>query len=248
MQFTLLKVNREEFKVKKKIGIILILGIVCLMYINSKYGDIKVIGDVTQRKAYIEAIKDMSNDNSNVDDGELKLVNRQNTLDKDYVPHNLKVVKVKVYPNVSIEEMQMKGNAADALKRLFDKGEEEGIILYALSGYRSYATQKDLYENSIKTKGKDYTYKYVAMAGESEHQSGLAMDITNAEKSTGFENTREGKWLQKNAHKFGFIIRYGIGKEDITGYNYEPWHVRYVGTRSSEEIYSKDITLEEFLE
>lgn len=236
---------------KKKIAmiliLILILGIVCLMYINIKYGGIKVIGDVIERNAYIEAVKDMSNDNSNVDDGELMLVNRRNPLDKDYVPHNLKVVKVKIYPNVSNEEMQMKGNVADALKRLFDKGEEEGIILYALSGYRSYATQKDLYENSIKTNGKEYADEYVAMAGISEHQSGLAMDITNAEKSTGFENTKEGKWLQKNAYKFGFIIRYGIGKEAITGYNYEPWHVRYVGARNSEKIYSKDITLEEFL-
>lgn len=232
---------------KKKIGIILILGIVCLMYINSKYGGIKVIGDVIESNAYIEAHKDMSNGNSNVDDEELKLVNRKNTLDKDYVPQNLEVVKVRIYPNVSKEEMQMKGNAADALKRLFDKAEEEGIELYALSGYRSYETQKDLYKNSIKTNGKDYTDKYVAMAGKSEHQLGLAMDITNAEKSTGFENTKEGKWLQKNAHKFGFIIRYGIGKEAITGYNYEPWHVRYVGAHSSEEIYSKDITLEEFL-
>ena len=69
----------------------------------------------------------MSNDNSNVDDGELMLVNRANTLDKDYVPQNLKVVKVKIYPKVSSEEMQMKENAADALKRLFDKGEEEGM-------------------------------------------------------------------------------------------------------------------------
>ncbi len=248
LKLNVLKVNREEFKVRKKIGMIFILGILCLMYINSKYGGIKVIGDVIERKPYIEVHKDMSNDNSNVNDGELMLVNRSNTLDKDYVPHNLKVVKVKVYPNVSIEEMQMRGNAADALKRLFDKAEEEGIILYALSGYRSYETQKDLYENSIKTNGKDYTDKYVAMAGESEHQTGLAMDITNAEKSTGFENTKEGKWLQKNAYKFGFIIRYGIGKEDITGYNYEPWHVRYVGAGSSEEIYSKNITLEEFLE
>ena len=231
----------------KKIAMIFILGIVCLMYINSKYGGIKVIGDVIESNAYIEAHKDMSNDNSNVDDGELMLVNRKNTLDKDYVPLNLKVVKVRIYSNVSKEEMQMKGNAADALKRLFDKGEEEGIILYALSGYRSYRAQKELYENSIKTNGKDYTNKYVAVAGESEHQSGLAMDITNSEKSTGFENTKEGKWLQKNAYKFGFIIRYGIGKEDITGYNYEPWHVRYVGTENSEKIYSKDITLEEFL-
>ena len=232
---------------KKKIGMILILGIVCLMYINSKYGGIKVIGDVIERNAYIEAVKDISNNNTNVDDGELMLVNRRNTLDKDYVPLNLKVVKVRIYSNVSKEEMQMKGNAADALKRLFDKAEEEGIILYALSGYRSYRAQKELYENSIKTNGKDYTNKYVAVAGKSEHQSGLAMDITNSEKSTGFENTKEGKWLQKNAYKFGFIIRYGIGKEDITGYNYEPWHVRYVGTENSEEIYSKDITLEEFL-
>ncbi|MCB2297418.1 M15 family metallopeptidase [Clostridium tagluense] len=232
---------------KKKTGVILILGIVCLMYINSKYGSIKVIGDVIERKTYNESIKDMSNDNSNVDDGELILVNRKTALDKDYVPHDLKVAKVNIYPTVSDEEMQLKGNAADALKKLFDKGEEEGIILYALSGYRSYATQKDLYENSIKTNGKGYTYKYVAMAGKSEHQSGLAMDITNAKKSTGFENTKEGKWLQKNAYKFGFIIRYGKGKEDITGYNYEPWHARYVGAENSEKIYSKDITLEEFL-
>ena len=112
---------------KKKTIMIMILGIVCLIYINSKYSHIKIIGDVFERKANIEAVKDMSNDYSNVDDGELMLVNRENTLNRDYVPHNLKVAKVKIYSNVTNEEMQMKGNAADALKSLFDKGKEEKI-------------------------------------------------------------------------------------------------------------------------
>lgn len=232
---------------KKKIGIILILCIICLMYINSKYGSLNIIGGVIERNSYIQAFNDRYNENSNVDDGKLMLVNRRNTLDKNYIPYNLKLVNVKIYPNVSNEEMKMEANAADALKRLFSKGKDEGIMLYALSGYRSYATQKDLYENSIKRSGKGYAYRYVAMAGKSEHQSGLAMDITNAKKNTNFENTKEGKWLQNNAYKFGFIIRYGKGKEDITGYNFEPWHVRYVGTKNSEEIYLKGISLEEFL-
>ncbi|MBU3127574.1 M15 family metallopeptidase [Clostridium tagluense] len=232
---------------KKKITIILILGIIGLMYINSRYGSLKVIGDVIERNTYIETVKDMSNENSDVDDGNLILVNRKNELDEDYVPNHLKVPNIRFYSTVSNEEMQMKGDAGDALKKLFEKSEQEGIILYALSGYRSYATQKELYKNSIKTNGKGYTYNYVAKAGRSEHQSGLAMDITNSKKSTGFEYTKEGIWLKDNAYKFGFIIRYGKGKEELTGYNYEPWHVRYVGTQNSEEIYSKDITLEEFL-
>ncbi|MGH4124436.1 MAG: M15 family metallopeptidase [Clostridium sp.] len=232
---------------KKKITIILILGIIGLMYINSRYGGLKVIGGVIERSTYVETVKDMSNENSNVDDGNLILVNRRNELDKDYVPKHLKVPNIRFYSTVSNEEMQMEEVAGDALKKLFEKSEQEGIILYGLSGYRSYATQKDLYENSIKTNGKGYTDNYVAMAGKSEHQSGLAMDITNSKKSTGFEYTKEGIWLKDNAYKFGFIIRYGKGKEEVTGYNYEPWHVRYVGTENSKKIYLKDITLEEFL-
>ncbi|MBU3145489.1 D-alanyl-D-alanine carboxypeptidase family protein [Clostridium sp. CF012] len=232
---------------KKKIIISLILGIIGLMYINSRYGSLKVIGDVIERNIYIEAVNDMPNENSNVDDGILILVNRKNELDKDYVPDHLKVPNIRFYSTVSNEEMQMNEVAGDALKKLFKKSEQEGIILYALSGYRSYATQEELYKNSIKTNGKGYTYNYVAKAGKSEHQSGLAMDITNSKKSTGFEYTKEGIWLKDNAYKFGFIIRYGKGKKEVTGYNYEPWHVRYVGTKNSEEIYSKDITLEEFL-
>jgi len=92
--------------------------------------------------------------------------------------------------------------------------------------------------------------KYVALPGQSEHQTGLAMDVTSESANWGLSNnfgeTNEGKWLKDNCYKYGFILRYPEGKEDITGYNYEPWHIRYVGKKVSTYIYTNNITLEEF--
>lgn len=123
----------------------------------------------------------------------------------------------------------------------------EGINLKIRSGFRSYNTQSSLYNNYVKRDGKTAADTYSARAGHSEHQTGLAADINSLEQS--FINTKEGKWLNDNCYKYGFIIRYPKGKESITGYMYEPWHIRYVGVDIATILYNNGnwLSLEEYL-
>ena len=166
-------------------------------------------------------------------------VNRKSTLSSDYKPTDLVLPDVRAVN--SSNRLYMRKEAASALEELFKAAEDENYYLYAVSGYRSYSYQKRIYN--------PYS-GYSAPAGASEHQLGLAMDITlakyNGTLSVDFGNTKEGKWVKENAHKYGFIIRYLQGKEDITGYNYEPWHLRYLGVDLATELYEKNITLEEY--
>ena len=166
-------------------------------------------------------------------------VNRKSTLSSDYKPTDLVLPDVRAVN--SSNRLYMRKEAASALEELFKAAEDENYYLYAVSGYRSYSYQKSIYN--------PYS-GYSAPAGASEHQLGLAMDITlakyNGTLSVDFGNTKEGNWVKENAHKYGFIIRYLQGKEDITGYNYEPWHLRYLGVDLATELYEKNITLEEY--
>ena len=166
-------------------------------------------------------------------------VNRKSTLSSDYKPTDLVLPDVRAVN--SSNRLYMRKEPASALEELFKAAEDENYYLYAVSGYRSYSYQKSIYN--------PYS-GYSAPAGASEHQLGLAMDITlakyNGTLSVDFGNTKEGKWVKENAHKYGFIIRYLQGKEDITGYNYEPWHLRYLGVDLATELYEKNITLEEY--
>ena len=184
-------------------------------------------------------------------DSVLVLVNKKRYLDSDYKPDDLVEPNVKFSFDGEHEKRYMRKEAAGALEELFGQAYEEGIYIFALSGYRSYNTQKWLFENSASKKGEEEANKLIARPGESEHQTGLAMDITSQsvqfDLKIKFGETKEGKWVKDNAHKFGYIIRYAKDKEDITGYNYEPWHLRYVGKEAAEEIYNKGIALEEYL-
>lgn len=121
-----------------------------------------------------------------------------------------------------------------------------GMSLRIVSGYRSYNTQKYLYNSYVNRDGKDATDRYSARAGYSEHQTGLCFDVNYA--GSAFDNTSEAKWIHDNAYLYGFILRYPKGKEDITGYMYESWHLRYVGKELAEKLYNKGdwITLEEY--
>ncbi|MEH7612029.1 M15 family metallopeptidase [Gottfriedia acidiceleris] len=179
------------------------------------------------------------------------LVNKKYFLPKNYVPKDL------VYPNVSfifkekLEKRKMRKEAAIALKKLFSGAQKDHIYLSGVSGYRSYATQKVLFNRYVKEDGYVNARKYSALPGSSEHQSGLAIDVSS---STGkcaatscFTNTKEAKWLDKNSSNYGFIIRYPKGKEQITGYKYEPWHIRYVGVTTAKQIKKRNLTLEEYL-
>lgn len=113
------------------------------------------------------------------------------------------------------------------------------------SGYRDYWSQKWIFQNYAERDGYDAAVTYSAKEGHSEHQTGYTMDLDSFEESYGY--TAEGKWLAENCWKYGFIIRYPKGKEEITGYTYEPWHVRYIGRSTAKLVYDSGLTLEEFL-
>jgi len=177
-------------------------------------------------------------------------VNKEYALPKTYVPSDL--VQAKVIFNLITydERTYMRKEAAGALEKLFAAAKTDGYILYGVSGYRSYERQHNIFLNNIIHKGKDYTLRYSAAPGTSEHQTGLVMDVSaeslGFKLSDEFASSKEGVWLAENAHYYGYIIRYPKGKATITGYSYEPWHIRYVGKALAEYLYAKGLTLEEY--
>lgn len=180
----------------------------------------------------------------------LVLVNKKYRLSPDYVPPDLTQPEINFTFSEDLPKKFMRKEAAEALTRLFEQASSEGITLLGVSGYRSYQTQKEIFENKARLQGEAQANRTSARPGQSEHQTGLAMDITSPSVynlSTSFGSTPEGKWVAQNAADFGFIVRYQRGKEDITGYIYEPWHLRYVGIGAARYIYQNGITLEEYL-
>ena len=180
------------------------------------------------------------------------MVNKTRNLPENYVPEDLVTLTDLSTVLSNPEVNQLRKAAYEALKELFNAAKEDGYELYARSGYRSYYTQASLYSSYVESYGKAAADKYSAKPGQSEHQTGLSMDITcealNYTLDTSFGETEEGKWVAENAHRYGFIIRYPKGKEDITGYSYEPWHIRYVGIELAEKIYESGLTMEEYFQ
>lgn len=121
---------------------------------------------------------------------------------------------------------------------------QEGLNIWLASGFRSYDYQDQIYNNYVARDGQAAADTYSARPGYSEHQSGLAIDVNQIDDS--FIGTPEAIWLEKHCHEFGFILRYPQGKQSITGYQYESWHIRYVGTDISYQIHDSGLTLEEF--
>lgn len=182
----------------------------------------------------------------------LVLANKKRSLPSDYEPDDLVVPNVDFSFSGDSPKKQMRQEAATALEALFASAKEGGIDLKAVSGYRSYATQRSLFAYYADKHGEEEATRFSARAGQSEHQTGLAMDVSSASVGYGLETsygeTTEGKWLVSHAAEHGFIIRYPKGKESITGYQYEPWHLRYVGTDIAKQVMDEGTTLEEFFD
>lgn len=178
------------------------------------------------------------------------LVNRVYPLPSDYVPPNLVVPDVKFSFAYLTDKRKMRKVAATALEKLFKAAKEKNLELVGVSGYRSYARQKEIYDKNILTRGQTATDTVSAKPGSSEHQTGLTIDVSaqsvNYRLDQSFGDTKEGRWLAQNAHLYGFIIRYPYGKTELTGYSYEPWHIRYVGTTVATYLYNNDLTMEEY--
>ena len=170
------------------------------------------------------------------------LVNKYHYLPSDFVPDNLVVTDKYSKGNIKLVD-----EAYNAFKRMATDAEKENLKLRIISAYRSYDYQKNLYNNYLKNDTQENVDNYSARPGFSEHQTGLAIDIDNEVISYDkFHLTQEFGWMKSNCYKYGFILRYDINKENITGYQYEPWHYRYVGLKISEYIHRNNITFEEY--
>jgi len=174
------------------------------------------------------------------------LVNKQNCLPSHYEPSDLIRPDVTYAQGVPESRKQMREEAAHALEDLFAAALEEGIELQAISGYRSYWTQREIYERRLREAGLEHVSLYVAEPGKSEHQTGLAMDLGVEgclDLTERFANTDAYRWLTEHAHEYGFIIRYPKDGVSETGYAFEPWHVRYLGAQAA-DVYESGLTLE----
>lgn len=181
--------------------------------------------------------------------GMLFLVNREYLLLEGFVPEDM--VKPEVLSaNGSI---LMQREAAQALEKLFEAAKDEaGYQLMAVSGYRSFGQQRSIYSRKVQETGNaKKAQRLVAPPGASEHQLGLAMDVgrkASQNLNQSFGKSPEGQWLDQNAARFGYIIRYRAEWTEITGYAYEPWHIRYVGVEHATRLQALHIPLESYVD
>jgi zinc D-Ala-D-Ala carboxypeptidase len=242
------KANIIKRKIKKrKIRRMLILGGITCILSTILIKNYIITQNIKNQHLYVPKeennFESETTNNNNIKN--IILVNKDLGLEKEYEPEDLVQLEVK-----SNKEILLRKEANDNLKRMFEDAKKDGIDLLAVSGYRSEEYQENVYNNEVYINGKEYADMYVAKPGYSEHQTGLSVDVLAVNYTymdENFENTEECIWLHENMHKYGFILRYMKGKENITGYNYEPWHIRYVGTEYSYEIKEKGLTLDEYL-
>lgn len=171
------------------------------------------------------------------------LVNKNRKLKEDYIPPDLEQISL----SYATDDKYMRKEAKEAFERLSEDAKQLGYSIVAVSTYRDYVYQEKLYEYYVETKGKEYADQCSARPGHSEHQTGLSVDVMGSNQDYDeFASAIEFEWMKKNAHRYGFILRYPEGKERITGFKYEPWHYRYVGKEAANRIYENNWTLEEY--
>lgn len=175
---------------------------------------------------------------SDTNDQLLILANKYTYLDANYKPDDLVTVE---------ENFMVRKEVKDAYQKMSQQAQQEGLSFHMNSAYRSYQSQQQVYQEYQQKFGQSYADKYASRPGYSEHQTGLAIDITTRRvRFNSFDETEEYKWLQAHAHEYGFILRFPKGLEKITGYHYEPWHYRYVGVEAATKIKQENITFEEY--
>ena len=263
--------RRFNYRLKK----VLVTGLLAGLLIGTVFSVILSVGNSRKAREYENEIAALENENkkltgqaslktyaataasqnaetlaSEEDGWALVLINEAHPLDTAYVPELSSVN----------EEQSVDARIAGPLSEMLSDAAEAGMDMYVLSSYRSYETQREVFNTTMQEwilqgysplDAYDETRKSVAVPGTSEHASGLALDIVSSQYD-GLDDkqaeTQEAKWLEENCWKYGFILRYPPEKSDITGIVYEPWHYRYVGKEAAEEIMKQDITLEEYIE
>ena len=171
------------------------------------------------------------------------LVNKYYNVGQDYIPENLELIDNQY----AIGNMKMVKVAKEAFENLSAAAKKENLNIIAMSTYRSYDYQTNLYNRYVAQDGKENADTYSGRPGHSEHQTGLAADVYNkTETYTNFERTKEYQWMQEHAHEYGFILRFPENKVDETGYQFESWHYRYVGLEAAKYIKEHNISFEEY--
>lgn len=171
------------------------------------------------------------------------LVNKYIYMDDNYIPDNLEDLD----QSYSRSGMKLVNTAKNALEEMVNAAKSEGYNIRVMSSYRSYNYQVNLYNRYVESDGREAADTYSARPGYSEHQTGLCIDIDDGVINyTNFENSKSFNWMQKNAHKYGFILRYPKDKTETTGYTYESWHYRYVGRDIASYIKKHNITFDEY--
>lgn len=179
------------------------------------------------------------------------IANKSRPLPADYRPADLVKPDVPILEHKSTDEMSVRQGIAKPLETMLADAAAEGIQLRLASGFRSYSLQKTYYESYVRAYGQAEADRFSARPGTSEHQTGLVVDLSTIGSDcyldACFATEPGGKWVAANGHKYGFIVRYPKNKESVTGYIYEPWHLRYVGPELAAEVHSQgNVTLEEF--
>lgn len=171
------------------------------------------------------------------------LVNKNYKLSSNYIPNDLESINLEF----ACENKYLRKEAKEAFEEMVKSAKKEGLTILAVSTFRNYEYQEKLYNNYVNDLGKFRADIASARAGHSEHQTGLAVDVSDISLDyDNFEKTNEFLWMRENSYKYGFILRYPKAKYDITGFKYEPWHYRYVGISTAKYIYKNNITLEEY--
>ncbi len=247
-------------KALKQFAIFVVMGIAINMIVKSSFSK-RGLDNLNQPKQETIQEENMLKDTTFKDeegrniiknpDDILVLVNKERNLPSDYEPEDLTIPEVPFSFDEDLEKRYLRKEAAEKLSLLFQGAKEDDLELFAVSGYRSFNTQESIFNNKVSQSSLEEAEKLVATPGQSEHQTGLAIDVSSREMNLlleeDFGQTEEGIWLQENSHKYGFIIRYPEDKVHITLYNYEPWHLRYVGENAAKEIYENSSSLEEYL-
>ena len=204
---------------------------------NTKLSDvIAIINTHANKEEYKDTFK------TDIEKKELMLVNKYNYLEEDYIPEDVEPIS----PMYAYDENSAPKEVLEHYKEMFYAAKNDGINLIISSSYRSYNEQKETYEFYEQIKGDDVK-RYASLPGYSEHQTGLAFDIlTLGVLTDDFDKTEEYKWLINNSYKYGFVLRYPKEKENITKFDYESWHFRYVGTEAAQIIHDEKLSFEEY--
>lgn len=233
----------------KRIVILLVVLVAAVSFVFIRVQDSKDVGSSNQSAPAPSF--DKSQHSLDDPDSIWVVVNKKRLLSpKDYAPTDLVAPKVSLRDSATSEGMKLRQVAATALEELNTEAKKQAVNLLVISAFRSHKSQSTIYDSEVRGFGQEVADTESARPGHSEHQTGLAVDLgaTNrkCEIEECFAETTEGKWLAENAYKFGFIIRYGRDQQDIVGYKFEPWHLRYVGKELAAEVYKTGQTLEEF--